>query len=416
MHNSKLPFLVGLPWYSWLIVCSSIAFFTGCTSAIFLYGLDYVGHLREQYKLFVLGLPFAGLVIVFLYNRYGGKANKGNNLLFEEYYNPKGDIPLLMAPLVLIATLLTHLFGGSAGREGTAVQYGSTYADYLAKKMGLDKPQTRITLICGIAAGFASLFGTPLAGTAFAIEMFRCGKLRYWALAPALATAYLSHGISLWLNAPHTHYPFVPSELFRVEDILWVVLFGILSGLVARLFTYTSQVLTFLFKKINNNYLRVVLGALVLLSLVMLLDDDRYIGLGIPTILASFDQVQSGVDFLAKIFFTCLTLSIGFKGGEVTPLFFIGATFASFLSTFIPLPLLLLTALGFVSVFSGSTKTPLACAVMATELFGIYIFPFALICTLIAAFVSGRRGIYSSQKNRRFKRNNNSTKATLSKP
>lgn len=402
MDNRKISFFVDLPWYRWVVICGSVAVFTGLTSVLFLYSLNYVGLLREEHKSLLIGLPLAGLLIVFLYNRYGGRASKGNNLLFEEYYNPKGGIPLLMAPLVIIATLLTHLFGGSAGREGTAVQYGGTYADSIAKKLTLNKTQTRITLICGIAAGFASLFGTPLAGTLFSIEMFRLGKLRRKAILPALFTAYLAHGISLALRAPHTHYPFLPIELFKISDIHWVILFAILSGMVARLFAFTADSLSDLFKKIRNPYIRVVIGAFIILAIIALIGNTRYIGLGIPDILESFDQPQSGWDFLAKILLTCLTLGVGFKGGEVTPLFFIGATFASFLSIYIPLPLLVITALGFVSVFSGSTKTPFACAVMAAELFGVYILPFALCSTLIAAFVSGRKGIYSGQKNRKF--------------
>lgn len=403
MRNSRILELKGLSWYNWLKISIIIAFLTGSTSTIFLYALNYVTNIRELNMELLWGLPFAGLLIVYLYNQYGGKAIMGNNLLFEEYYNPKGNIPFIMAPLVILATLLTHLFGGSAGREGTAVQYGGTYADQIAKWLKLDKTQTRIVLICGISAGFASLFGTPLAGTVFSVEMFRCGKLRYFAIIPALTTAYLSHGVSLLLNAPHTQYPFVELELFDIRQILWVLLFAILAGLVGRLFIYTGETLNFIFKKLINPYWRVLLGALIILSIVNLVSTTKHIGLGIPGILESFEQPQSGVDFLLKIILTCLTLSVGFKGGEVTPLFFIGATFASFMSTYIPLPLLLITALGFVSVFSGCTKTPIACAVMAVELFGIYIFPFALICTLIASIVAGRMGIYRSQKNRRFK-------------
>lgn len=392
----------GLIWYNWLKICFAIALFTGCTSALFLYALNWVTNLRESHMELLWGLPFAGLLIVFLYRQYGQSAIKGNNLLFEEYYNPKGNIPLIMAPLVVLTTLLTHLFGGSAGREGTAVQYGGTYADQIAKRLKLDKTQTRITLICGVAAGFASLFGTPLAGTVFSVEMFRCGKLRYYALIPALVTAYMAHAISLLLNAPHTHYPFVALELIDIKQLLWVLLLGILSGFVARLFIYTGNTLNTVAKKISNPYWRVVLGSLIILSIVALIGTTKHIGLGISGILESFEQPQSVWDFIFKILLTCLTLSVGFKGGEVTPLFFIGAAFASFLSIYIPLPLVLITALGFVAVFSGCTKTPIACAVMAAELFGFYILPFALLCTFTSRLIAGRKGIYQRQKNRRF--------------
>lgn len=409
MCEKRSAQLKGLVWYHWLKICIAIALFTGFTSATFLFALNSVTNLRELHKEFLWGLPFAGIIIVFLYKRYGGNASKGNNLLFEEYYNPKGNIPLIMAPLVIVATLLTHLFGGSAGREGTAVQYGGTYADQIAKKLNLDKTQRRIALICGVAAGFASLFGTPLAGTAFAVEMFRCGKLRYQALIPALFTAYLAHGISLLLKAPHTHYPLIQLEFGDIKYLVWVALFGILSGLVSRLFTYTGETFSSVFKKIKSPYWRVFIGSIIILSIIAVIGDTRHIGLGIPTILESFNEPQYGLDFLLKILLTCLTLSVGFKGGEVTPLFFIGATLGSFISIYMPIPLLLITGLGFVSVFSGCTKTPFACAVMAAELFGFHILPFALICTLIAAFTAGGKGIYQSQKNRKF----NSKKSTV---
>lgn len=401
MQSKNMSFeLFGLTWFSWLRICVAIAILTGLTSVLFLYGLNYVADMREAHLELLLALPIAGLAIVFLYERYGGKSIKGNNLLFEEYYNPKGEIPILMAPLVIVATLLTHLFGGSAGREGTAVQYGGTYADYIAKILGLDKTQSRVALICGVAAGFSSLFGTPLAGAVFSVEMFRCGNIRYKALLPSLTTAFLAHGISILLKAPHTLYPFIEPTLIHFGDTLWVLLFGVLAGLVSRLFTGTGDVLNRLFKKIYNPYYRVVIGATLILGLLWLLGNTRYIGLGIPTILESFSQAQPGEDFLLKILLTCLTLAVGFKGGEVTPLFFIGATFASFISIYIPLPLLLITALGFVAVFSGCTKTPIACAIMATELFGIYLLPFALLCTIASYIVAGKKGIYQSQKNR----------------
>jgi len=385
--------------FLWIAVLSLVSLCAGATSALFLYALQGVGEFRESHLWIICGLPLAGILIVYLYRTYGSEANKGNNLLFEKFYRPKTAIPFIMAPLVVVATLLTHLFGGSAGREGTAVQYGATFADYWADKFHLGKRQQRIVLIAGISAGFASLFATPLTGAIFAVEMFRMGKIRYTALIPALFTAYLAHYICSFLGAPHTHYPTIQYQLGFSMDILWAIGIGLLCGLATRLFVASDYVFSKLFKRIANPYLRIVIGSLVIMTAIYLLGTTKHIGLGMSTIVDSFYHVQNGYDFLLKILLTTLTLSIGFKGGEVTPLFFIGATLAAAIAPYIPVPWMVVVAMGFVSVFAGATKTPLACAVMAAELFGFSVLPIVLLATLAAYFISGKKGIYSAQRN-----------------
>ncbi len=383
----------------WIAVLSLVSFCAGITSALFLYTLQWVGEFRENHLWIIFGLPLAGMLIVYLYTTYGSAANKGNNLLFEKFYRPKTAIPFIMAPLVVVATLLTHLFGGSAGREGTAVQYGATFADYWADKFHFDKRQQRIVLIAGVSAGFSSLFATPLAGAVFAVEMFRMGKIRYTAFIPALFTAYLAYYICNFFGAPHTHYPIIQYQMGFSVDILWAILVGLLCGLATRLFVASDYVFSKVFKRIANLYLRIVSGSLVIMTAIYLLGTTRHIGLGMPTIVDSFYHTQNSYDFFLKILLTTLTLSIGFKGGEVTPLFFIGATLAAAIAPYIPVPWMIVIAMGFVSVFAGATKTPISCAVMAAELFGFSVLPIVLVATLAAYFVSGKKGIYSAQRN-----------------
>ncbi|GGH26896.1 chloride channel protein [Sphingobacterium alkalisoli] len=390
----------GLIKWSTIIIATGIS--VGIISAVFLFALNYVSNLREQNNWIVLFLPLAGLLIVYLYKNYGDRASKGNNLILEEYYHPSTPIPWIMAPLVILTTLLTHLFGGSAGREGTAVQYGATVGEQLSMRLQLSKKERRIVLCCGVAAGFASLFGTPLAATIFAVEVFRVGRKRYKTLLPVVITAYLAHGICLILKAPHSHYPQVIITDFISFDVLWIVGLGLLCGIISRLFIYSGDLFSQLFKRLPNAYLRIAIGSMVIIIFTICLGTTKYTGLGLPTIAAAFQQPQALYDFFLKILLTTLTLSIGFKGGEVTPLFFIGATFASALSLYIPVDIMLLTAVGFVSVFAGSTKTPLACAIMAMELFGIPVGIYAVIGCFSAVMVSGRKGIYSSQRNIKF--------------
>ncbi|MBE8719115.1 chloride channel protein [Sphingobacterium pedocola] len=386
----------------WSIIVIVIGIPVGTISAGFLVALNYVTDVREENTWLILFLPFAGFLIVFLYKKYGYRADKGNNLILEEYYRPSAPIPWIMAPLIILTTLLTHLFGGSAGREGTAVQYGASVADQFSRYLSFTKKERRMVLCCGIAAGFASLFGTPFAAAVFAVEIFRIGKLRHQILLPALIAAYLAHVTCLIWNAPHTRYPNVIIPDLITTDVFWIVGLGLLCGITARLFIYSGNLFDQLSRRIPNAYLRVIIGSILLIICTICLGTTKYIGLGLPIIADSFQQPQALYDFFIKIVLTTLTLSIGFKGGEVTPLFFIGATLASALSLYIPVDILLLTAVGFVSVFAGSTKTPLACTIMAMELFGLPVGMCAFLGCFSAVMISGRKGIYGSQRNIKF--------------
>lgn len=397
---NKITFTyANLSIWIWIKVILSIAICAGTTSTLFLYALNYVTDTRENNLWLLLLLPLAGITIVYLYKKYGPIAKKGNNLLLEEYYSPQGKIPWMMSPLIIMATFITHLFGGSAGREGTALQYGGTYGDRLAAFFQLDKSQNRIALMAGVAAVFGSLFETPFTGAIFALEVFKLGRIRLKALPIVVITAYTSHIVAHILKAPHTKYTAIESITYLDFNNLWIIPVAICCGLAARIFIVSGTVWEKLFGRITNEYYRAAAGGLLLLLLIYLSGTTKYIGLGIPSILSAFEAPAASYDFLLKIIFTTLTLSVGFKGGEVTPLFFIGATLTSFLSLYVPLPLVVMAGLGFVGVFAGSTKTPLACALMTVELFGPALFPLALSTCIIATMVSGKQGIYSSQRN-----------------
>ncbi|MFD2595033.1 chloride channel protein [Sphingobacterium griseoflavum] len=389
----------------WLLSICMIAALVGSTSAFFLYGLQEVTSFREAHLWILLFLPLAGAAIVYWYQRYAGAAQQGNNLLLRSYYDPAVGIPLKMAPMILLSTLGTHLFGGSAGREGTAIQYGGTIASLFHRWFSWSKQEKRVLLLCGMAAGFASLFGTPWAGTIFAIEVVQVGKIRWKAFIPILITALLANGVCGFYGQLHTHYPPIgTTPSLSIPLLGYILLAGIAFGLAARLFIFTSELFSSLFQKIPHPLLRPFIGGLLIIVIVFCLQSSRYIGLGIPTILSSFETALPPTDFLLKILLTAITLSAGFKGGEVTPLFFIGATLGSALASIIPLPIALLAATGFVAVFAGCTKTPIACSIMAIELFGWQAALFFLSISFVSFWASGRRGIYSMQKTRKTKR------------
>lgn len=382
----------------WIVICALIGFISGSASAFFLVSLEWVTQIREHNTWVIWLLPIGGLIIGLLYHYYGASVVKGNNLLLEEYENPQKLIPFKMAPLVLIGTLITHLVGGSAGREGTAVQMGGAIADRFSNWFQLDKIDRKTILILGISAGFASVFGTPLAGALFALEVVYFSKINFKSVVLSFAVAYAAYyTVELW-QVQHTHYSISYLPEINGMNIVWTMGTGILFGLAAMLFSRTTHFWSQLFSKyIHYAPIRPLIGGAVLAIILFYIGTTKYIGLGVPEIVNAFSTPNKSYDFLIKILFTSFTLGAGFKGGEVTPLFFVGATLGSALSVIVPLPIALLAGMGFVAVFSGATHTPIACTVMGIELFGIESGLFIVIACVVAYFTSGAVGIYHSQ-------------------
>ncbi len=383
----------------WLLVSSLIGLSVGTVSAFFLVSLKWATNFREENVWIIALLPLGGLLIGLSYHYWGKSVVKGNNQIIDEILLPQNIISLRMTPLVLFGTIATHFFGGSAGREGTAVQMGSSIADQFTKLLKLKQRDRKILLIMGISAGFASVFGTPLAGAVFALEVVVVGRIRYDAILPAFLAAILADYVcsGLW-GVGHTRYaiPFVPP--MNPAHLLWAVLAGLIFGLAGMLFTRACTFWALTFKKlIDWPPLRPLAGGVIIALSVWATGTTKYIGLGLPTIVDAFQEPLPLYDFLVKLLYTSFTLGAGFKGGEVTPLFFTGATLGNALSNVIPLPMALLAGMGFVGVFSGATNTPLACTLMGIELFGIEAGVFLAIACVTAYLFSGHTGIYSSQ-------------------
>jgi len=382
----------------WILICLLLGALAGSVSAFFLLSLDWATNWREAHLWIIALLPVGGFIIGLSYHLFGNSVVKGNNLLLEEFHSPKKIIPFRMAPLVLFGTILTHLFGGSAGREGTAVQIGGAIADRFTKVLKLSKRDRKIILIAGISAGFASVFGTPLAGGIFALEVLVLGRIRLDAIIPSfMAAVFADYFCRVW-NVSHTHYHIDTVVEMTPVNVLWALLAGIIFGLVAMLFSKSTHFWSALFKN-NVKYppLRPVIGGTILAIAIYFMGTTKYIGLGIPTIVDAFNINLNSYDFLLKLVFTSFTLGAGFKGGEVTPLFYIGAALGNVLIWFIPLPMGLLAGMGFVAVFAGATNTPIACTIMGIELFGIESGVFIALACCTAYLFSGHSGVYSSQ-------------------
>lgn len=381
----------------WTLIAALVGLLAGSASALFLILLDRLTQWREEHTWIIGFLPVAGLVIGLMYHYIGKEVVKGNNQLIEEIQNPRKVIPLIMAPLVFAGTLITHLFGGSAGREGTAVQMGGAFADQLTHLFKLKSRDRKILIICGISAGFSSIFGTPLAGAVFGLEVFIIGSMVYGAILPSFLAAIIANLVTVAWGARHIQYSVNLVPDMDVLLLICALVAGTIFGLTSRAFSTLTQLIQAVFSKISYPPVRPLIGGLILIFLFWLIGSTNYNGLGIPVILGSFTHAQGWYVFLLKLFLTALTIGCGFKGGEVTPLFFIGAALGSFLSLFMPLPVALLAAMGFAAVFAGAANTPIACILMGIELFGIESGIYIAIACVMSYLFSGHSGIYYSQ-------------------
>jgi H+/Cl- antiporter ClcA len=374
--------------------------------------LDQATSLRLAQPWLLWLLPLAGVAIVAAYQRWGGKSEQGNNLVLDEIHQPGAGVPLRLTPFVLLATVVTHLFGGSAGREGTAVQMGGSLASQAARRLRLKDADARLLIMAGIAAGFGAVFGTPLAGTLFALEVLALGAVRYDALLPCLMAALAADRVCQAWGIHHTDYHlgmFAPGGAgpgFEWALLAKVAVAAAAFGLAAVLFAELNHGLAALWKaRVQRAWLRPVLGGLAVIALALALGTRDYLGLGVsapPGGVSILSCFQAGgatpYSWLWKTLFTAITLSAGFKGGEVTPLFFVGAALGNALALALNAPVDLFAALGFIAVFGAATNTPLACTLMGVELFGGAQALYMAVACFIAYAFSGHSGIYLSQR------------------
>lgn len=400
----------------WFIYIVPVSISVGSAIALFLWLLEKATEFRWEHAWLLYLLPFIGVLIVASYQFKGRNADAGNNLVIDEIHKPGGGIPFRMTPFILFSTVVTHLFGGSAGREGTAVQIGGSLSNYLGRLMKLKPEDLRILLMTGVAAGFGAVFGTPIAGTIFALEVLAIGRIKYDALLPCLMSAILADLVCSMYGIHHTHYSIGFHEYpiggffnfhINYKILLFVVGASIIFGFTGYFFSEAIHVFKgFIHKCIKWKYAVPFVGGVLIILLTWILRTTDYLGLGVTTQSGAGNSLVNafkpgGVDDFSwfwKIVFTVITLSTGFKGGEVTPLFFIGATLGNIIATYTGMPVDLFAGLGFIAVFAGATNTPLACTIMGVELFGgEYVLYFAVAC-FVAYYFSGHSGIYTSQR------------------
>lgn len=390
-----------------------VGLLSGSASALFLWALARVTELRWDHGWLLFLLPLAGAVVGGVYQWIGQPAQGGTNLIIDQIHTPGGGVPARMAPLILASTVVTHLFGGSAGREGTAVQMGGSLASAYGRLWRCSPANLRILLLAGVAAGFGSVFGTPLAGAVFALEVLVVGRMQYDALIPVAVAALVGDATCTAWGIHHTAYHIslgagdslnaVVSGLLLAKVVVAAVLFGLASQLFAEL---THGLQHALEAWLPSAALRAAAGGAVVIGLVYLAGTRDYLGLGVTspdphavTIVSAFSPGGATPwSWFWKVIFTAVTLAAGFKGGEVTPLFFIGATLGNALGVLTGAPVDLLAGVGFIAVFAGATNTPLACTLMGIELFGSHYAVYFGVACFVAYSCSGHTGIYLSQR------------------
>ncbi|MFN8051517.1 MAG: chloride channel protein [Acidimicrobiales bacterium] len=381
----------------WIALGAASGLLAGAASFVFLEVLDRATEVRLDHAWLLYLLPAAGLVVGAAYLYLGGRSSGGNSMLIEEIHEPTAWVPRRLAPLVLVGTVISHLFGASVGREGTAIQMSGSLTDLFSRVVRLGPADRRMMLIASIAGGFGSVFGVPLAGAVFALEVQTVGRVRYDALVPALTASIVGDLTVRGLGHVHAVRPQLTIDL-TVPLVLEVAAAGLAFGLASVAFIELTHSIKRLASRLRWSPARPVIGGVATIALAMLFGRD-YLGLSLPLI----DNALAGASVslavpLLKIVFTALALGCGFPGGEVTPLFVIGATLGAALAGMFGVPVTVLAAVGFVAVFAGAANTPLACTIMGVELFGSgIIVPLAVGCVVAYVF-SSHRGIYDTQR------------------
>lgn len=390
--------MAALTLIKWLLCSLFTGSFIGLIGALFYKALQYVTSFRIQHPYTLFFLPAAGIIIVLMYHFTHEDKNTGTNLVITAIQS-NAEVPVRVAPLIIISTLLTHLCGGSAGREGAALQVGGSLGNAFAKLFNFDDKDTRIMIMCGMSACFSALFGTPVTAAVFSMEVISVGIMYYAALVPCTVAALIASSISSMSGLAATHFTVGEIPQFGIPNgikfFILSLIFAVASILLCVVLHKTSHFFTAHFE---NQYVRIIVAAVLVIIMRFLFGTTDYLGAGTDIIARSFVEQSAWYVFLLKMIFTAVTLGGGFKGGEIVPTLFVGATLGSFLAPIFGLPTGICAACGMVAVFCGVTNCPLTSLLLSIEMFGSESLKYCLLCIALSYLLSGYYSLYNSQK------------------
>ena len=381
----------------WGIFSAFVGLFVGAFSTLFAFCLRQVTSFRTENPWLILCLPLAGVVIVFLYGVFRYKNDKGTNMVLSSIH-AEAEVPFRMAPLIFISTIITHLFGGSAGREGAALQLGGSIGQQLGKLFRFDEKDQRIVVMCGMSAAFSAIFGTPIAASIFSMEVVSVGVMYYATLVPCVFSSLVASKFANHMGIGPNVFKIRQMPLFEVIPSLKVIGLALCCAALSVVFCMALHSLgDFYRNKLKNPYIRIIVSSLVIILLTIILQTDDYMGAGVPVIQRAIQGNVEPLAFVWKIVFTALTLEAGFKGGEIVPSFFVGATFGCLFGHIVGISPSLCAAVGMMSVFCGVTNCPITSMLIAFELFGYHGVPFFLLGISVSYLMSGYYGLYHDQ-------------------
>ncbi|MEW9936498.1 chloride channel protein [Clostridium butyricum] len=384
-------------FFKWIIISIIAGVVGGAVGSIFHLSVELATKTRIEHSWILYLLPFGGLLIVFMYKK-GMKGDPGTNLVINSI-RTDGKVPFLMAPLIFLGTVITHLFGGSAGREGAALQLGGSIGSQIGNLIGLDEKDMHLITLCGMSSVFSALFGTPLTATFFAMEVISIGIIHYSAFIPCIVSSVTAYYISIYFGLDPVRFNLNVIPEISLINIVKVMILGSLCAVVSIIFCNLLHKSNNISKKIiSNAYVRVFIGGIIIVLLTIIIGTRDYNGAGMDVILNAMNGTAKPEAFLLKMIFTAITISVGYKGGEIVPTFFIGATFGCVVGKFLGLDPCFGAAVGLVALFCGVVNTLITSIILSIELFGAgNIVLFAIACG-VSYMESGYYSLYSSQK------------------
>lgn len=397
IKDEYLSFLTTL--FMWVVLGLSIGISVGLITAFFKITIQFLADARESNPYFIFLLPLGGIIIGYLYKHYGKESDKGNNVILEYIHHGQGTVPIRMGPLVYLSSFITHVFGGSTGREAAAVQMGGSITEIVNRLFKVNKVDQRILFMSGISSGFGAAFSAPLTGTIFGMEGVALGRMKYEALIPCFISSFSAYFTTKALGAPVDKHIISEIPTLSPDNIIKIIILSIIFSLASVLYSKLRRNIENISKKhLKDPILIGMLGGIIIIALVYIIGSHDYTGRGLKIVTEAFEGNVPAYAFLFKILFTAVTMGTGFRGGEAIPLFFIGATLGNTLSQIVNLPTSFLAGIGLIAVFCGAANTPISCFILSIEMFDGKGVIFFFIACVISYIFSGHNGIYTSQK------------------